>query len=220
VNVIEISKDLALGTLSVPRRDHALVLLAGADQANPLVAPLRAELLAAECIEQGPSRLAGIAAAAQARYFELVGTRWFRRAVAALFIVLAISLVVGAIALLVLGAAVLAGFVDVQTAISSLGPTGPSSLVQAGASVIGGIFVVIGIAALRRNRLRAYRWFEFSVLTALLLAQPFGLVEAGFAGLGEVFFDLALLVTLRYMISQEQQLAARGGGLPAAATLA
>src|SRR5436853_1597753 len=46
VNSVEIAEKLAAGTLTASDRDHALRLLAAADQTHPLVAPLRATFLA------------------------------------------------------------------------------------------------------------------------------------------------------------------------------
>src|SRR4029078_5979961 len=48
VNAVEIGEKLAMGTLTAEDRDRALELLARADQAHPLVAPLRASFLASE----------------------------------------------------------------------------------------------------------------------------------------------------------------------------
>jgi hypothetical protein len=47
-----------------------------------------------------------------------------------------------------------------------------------------------------------------------LLAQPFSLLAAGFAGYLEVFFNLALLGTLRFMHEQEHRLLAKQGAGP------
>jgi hypothetical protein len=208
INAIELSKQLAMRNLSFRERDRALALLAAADQANPLVAPLRMEFLAAECIENRPLRIALIGAAGQRRYVALVGTRWFHRAIAGLFILQAIVVVLGALAVGVVAGAVVVGFINTKEASSALGPIDLGSLIQAAAAVIATGFTIGGIVALRRNRMQAYRRFESAVLVDLLLAQPFTLLDAGFAGLVEVFVDLALLVTLRYMILQEHQLAA------------
>ena len=209
VNAIELSKQLAMRHLSTRERDRALALLAASDQANPLVATLRMEFLAAECIENRPLRIATIGAAGQRRYIALVGTRWFRRAVAGLFILQAVVVVLSALALGAVAGAVLAGFINTKEASSAIGPTSLSSLIQLASAAIATGFTIAGIAALRKNRMQAYRRFEFAVLVDLLLAQPFTLLDAGFAGLVEVFVDLALLVTLRYMIFLEHQLAAR-----------
>jgi hypothetical protein len=211
VNAIELSKEIALEHLSAPERDRALTLLAASDQSNPLVAELRQQFLRAPTVEERPSRIAGMARRGERRYVALVATRWFHRLVAALFILQAASVVLGTLAVVVLGVALLTGLLNAGTANTELGPGGPETIVQAGASLIAGVFTVFGVFALRRNRLRAYRWFEVAVLVSLLLAQPFTLLDAGFAGLAEVFIDGVLLVTLRYMIVQEHQLAAHGG---------
>jgi len=58
VNAIELSKKLAVAGLGEADRDHALRLLDGANQTDPLVSTLRARFLAAESRHAGPSRLA------------------------------------------------------------------------------------------------------------------------------------------------------------------
>ena len=209
VNAIEISKDLALERLSFTRRDQALLLLHRADQANPLVPQLRREFMAAECIKDQPSWVTRMSDAAQRRYVRLISTNWFHRAFAILFIVQAFSAVVGALTYVVLGVAVLFDSMTAGAAMNDAGVAGVSSGLQAAASLVSGAFTVVGVVQLRRNRMQAYRWFEFAVLLDLFLGQPVTLLSAGFAGLAEVFFDLALLATLRYMITQEHQLKAR-----------
>ena len=191
VNAIDLSRDLATDSLTVAERDRALSLLAGSDQSNPMVGPLREQFLAARCTENGRSPISSLVLSGERRYRELVATRWFHRAVAVLLVVQALSVVVGTTIGIVGGA------------------PGEAIFVQAAASLIAAGFTIAGVAALRGSRLRAYRWFEFALLVDLLLGQPFTLLVAGFAGLVRVFIDLALLVTIRYLIAQEKQLAGR-----------
>ena len=70
-------------------------------------------------------------------------------------------------------------------------------------TVLAGAFTVVGVARLRSSRHRAYRAFETAVLIDLLLVQPFTLLDTGFPGLTQVFIDLGLLASLRYLMSQE-----------------
>jgi hypothetical protein len=70
---------------------------------------------------------------------------------------------------------------------------------------------VVGVVQLRRSRHRAYRAFETAVLIDLLLVQPFTLLDTGFPGLAQVFIDLALLASLRYVQSEEVVLKSPGG---------
>jgi hypothetical protein len=215
VNAIELSKHVALGRLTFAQRDRALVLLAASDPSNPLVPLLRREFMAATPVEERPSVVGRLARGAQRRYVRAVDTRWFRRIIAGLFILQALGVVLGAIAVMVLTGAFLAGFISARTTMSEAGVDAVSSGVQSLASLVGGGFTVAGVLRLRRRRLQAYRWFEFSVLLDLFLGQPFTLLDAGFIGLVGVFIDLALLGTLRFMIGQEHDLAARAGVSPA-----
>ena len=69
------------------------------------------------------------------------------------------------------------------------------------------MLIIRGLFALRRSRLRAYRAFELAILVDLLLAQPFAFLDVGFGAAIDVFIDLALLATLRYLQAQERLLA-------------
>ena len=81
------------------------------------------------------------------------------------------------------------------------------SLIQVLAGVVAGGMVVAGLVALRRSRSRAYRLFELAILVDLLLVQPFSFLESGFVATLDVFVELALLATLRYLDGQERRLA-------------
>ena len=83
----------------------------------------------------------------------------------------------------------------------------------AGTLIVGG-FTVIGVARLRSSRRHAYRAFETALLIDLLLVQPFTLLDTGFAGLTQVFIDLALLASLRYLQSEEVVLQVLGSKSP------
>jgi hypothetical protein len=209
VNAIEYSKDLASGRLSPAGRDHALALLAAADQTNPLVEDLRREFLSIQAQPDRSSRLARLAGAAQRRYAALVENKWFRRIFASLFILQAATVLLTALAALLVAGAALTGNGDARIAVSQAEHSGFTSWIETVASLVGGAFAVLGVIHLRRARLRAYRYFELAVLVDLLLGQPFTLLEAGFAGYFEVLFNLALLGTLRFMTGQERQLLSR-----------
>ena len=206
VNAIEYSKDLVSGRISVAGRDHALALLAAADQANPLVKELREEFLAVPAVPDQPSTLARAADVAQRVYAAIVENKWFRRIFAGLFIVQAGGVLGSSLAALLLAGAAVTGNGDARVAVDQAVHSGFISWIQAVASVLGGVFVLRGVIHLRSSRLRAYGDFELAVLVDLLLAQPFSLLSAGFAGYVEVFFNLALLGTLRFMHTQEHQL--------------
>jgi hypothetical protein len=108
-------------------------------------------------------------------------------------------------AVFVAGAAVL-GNAAARSALAATDAPGLTNGIVSGAALVAGGFTVVGVVALGRSRLRAYRAFELAVLVDLLLAQPFSLLDAGFAGLVDVSIDLVLLAVLTYMQAQERRL--------------
>src|SRR5256714_14784388 len=87
VNAVELGERLASGTLTADDRARALELLARADQAHPLVAPLRAAFLAAEPAPMSFTRIRWIRSAGARTYVAIVSIRWVRPIPPALFII-------------------------------------------------------------------------------------------------------------------------------------
>jgi hypothetical protein len=147
-------------------------------------------------------RVMRMAVATRRWYQDRAGKRWFRRLIALVFTLRALSAVVTFLYLLLILPLAATGDMDAQQGIKDLG--GPNSWIAVGASLIAGGFTIAGLIAYRRSRLRAYRRFEVAVLVNLLLAQPFNLLDAGFAGAVDILIDLLLLVSLGYMQAQER----------------
>ena len=208
VNAVELAEKLAMGTLTADDRDHALRLLVAADQGHPLVAPLRESFLAAEPAPTSFARLRGMGSAGGRTYAAIVSSRWFRRILASIFIIAGVAFVLTAAATVALLAGAFFGVADAQIALDEETSGGPiSSVIQALAGLVAGVLIVRGIFVLRRSRVRAYRAFELAILVDLLLAQPFAFLDVGFGAAVDVFIDLALLATLRYLQAQERLLA-------------
>jgi len=104
---------------------------------------------------------------------------------------------------LVIAAGAAAGSTDALAEFNATLRAGPILWTTLAGTLVVGAFTVIGVAQLRGSRHRAYRAFETAVLVDLLLVQPFTLLDSGFPGLTQVFIDLALLVSLRYMQREE-----------------
>jgi hypothetical protein len=214
VNAIEFGEKLAMGTLTADDRDRALQLLARADAAHPLVAPLRASFLAADPAPISFARLRWMGSAGARTYAAIVSSRWFRRILAGIFIIAGLAFVLTAIATIALLGGAFFGVLDAQIALEEETASGAiASLIQAIAGLVAGVLIVRGVLALRRSRAKAYRAFELAILVDLLLAQPFAFLDVGFGAAVDVFIDLALLATLRYLQSQERRL------LPASAVV-
>jgi len=210
VNSVELAEKLAMGTFTADDRDHALQLLARADQAHPLVASLRASFLVADLAPTSFARLRWMGSAGGRTYAAIVSSRWFRRVLAAVFILAGVAFILTTIATVALLGGAFFGVADAQIALDEETSGGTiASVIQAIAGVVAGVLIVRGVFVLRRSRARAYRAFELAILVDLLLAQPFAFLDVGFGAAIDVFIDLALLATLRYLQSQERLFAAR-----------
>jgi len=208
VNAIELSERLVLGRLGESDRVRAVELLRRADQTEPMVAALRTRFAEAAPSTGAPSGARRLSLAASRRYAAIAGSRWFGRLIAAIFILDGLGFVLTVVAGLALVVGVLIGNAEARAAFdeTTAGSTVPS-LIQVLAGVVAGGMVVAGLVALRRSRSRAYRLFELAILVDLLLVQPFSFLESGFVATLDVFVELALLATLRYLDGQERRLA-------------
>jgi hypothetical protein len=71
-------------------------------------------------------------------------------------------------------------------------------------SLLSGVFVGLGIFALRASRLRAYEMFRRSVLVTIFLTQVFLFYREEFSALLGLLFNILLLLALELMIRRER----------------
>jgi hypothetical protein len=150
-----------------------------------------------------------VANAASRTYARVAASRWFRRVVAAVFVIQGVAFVLSVVAVLamLLGAAF--GVEDARVALDeSAGGSTVSSWIQVIAGGVAGAVIVRGVLVLRHSRGHAYRLFEFAILVDLMLAQPFAFLDTGFAATSAVAIDIALLAALRYLDGQEHLMTA------------
>jgi len=147
-------------------------------------------------------------------YAAIVSSRWFRWLLAAIFILTGAGFVLTVVATVALLGGAFFGITDAQTALDETLSGGTvASVIQAIAGVVAGALIINGVIALRRSRGKAYRAFELAILVDLLLAQPFAFLDVGFGAALDVFIDLALLATLRYLLAQEHRLLSVGAAV-------
>jgi hypothetical protein len=110
------------------------------------------------------------------------------------------------------GIAAVLGLAAVLAAILGLGGIGWSrrgvslSFFEAAdlvSSVLPAIIVVVGVLRLPSSRLEAYQTFRRAVLILIFLTQFFVFYRDKFLGLVGLFWNILILLTLRYMIAQE-----------------
>ncbi len=213
-NAIELSENLAMGSLTEGDRERALHLLQGANQKNSMVIALQTRFNAAQPRTVRAALFRRVGGNAVRRYASLVSNRWFRRVVAVVFLLQGISLLTHVLGQVVVLFADQLGIDASAPEFESVNAAGTfASWTELFAALIADVLIFAGLWALRRSRRRAYRAFELAVLVDLLLVRPFALLDVGFPGAADVLFDLALLLTLRYMRAQEQALA-RGPVVP------
>jgi hypothetical protein len=211
VNAVELAKKLAVGTLTADERVRALELLDRGDQTHPLVAPLRESFRSATLAPAEFARVRWVSSAGSRRYAAIVSNRWFRRVIATIFILAAVTFLLSMTAIVAMIGGALLGIEEARAALDEdAGGSVIASLIQAIATVAAGVLVVKGVFALRHSRVKAYRAFELAILVDLLLAQPLAFLDTGFVASIDVFIDLALLATLRYMQAQERRLLVLG----------
>ncbi|HEY3078587.1 MAG TPA: hypothetical protein VGM69_01645 [Chloroflexota bacterium] len=200
-NAADMVRELVLGGATRGEAARALRLLERSGARGPLADGIRAAVAgAAYGPEGGPARLARTALAAQRLYDRMVAAAWFRRAVVGLFVV---QSVLGVVAALGLGWTVVVG--ESGRARVVLDPL-EAGLIRdgVGTSLLSLALVTLGVARLRRDRLAAYRWWERSVLVAILVTQVILFWQDQLAALSGVIWNVVLLGVLRYLIHQEE----------------
>jgi hypothetical protein len=205
-NAVDLLGDAARDDLDAVRRREALELLARADPADPLVAPLRSlfqELTPRPVAARGaPAR-----AASSVRRLAAAFAAWprFATVVSWLFAVWAALSVVGVVEL-VLGAGLELGGAHpgyVSDRIADLRFVNIASLASSFASAQ---LVARGVVRLRRGRrTAAYRDFERALLVAIFVTQVFAFVESQFGAVFGLGIDLLLLVALRSLQADDRR---------------
>jgi len=213
VNAADHVREVVLDGATRAEVARGLDLLARSGARGPLVDHIRAVLEAAEYEpDGGPTLVRRMAGSAWRTYDRLVAWQWFQRGV---LLVFAGQALLGLLAALVVGALGTMQLPQVwqSMAISDQPPqlllpemTVASSIGAASVatSALSLFLVMVGVIHLPRKRITAYRWFERSLLLAILVTQVMLFWQDQFAALGGLIFNLVLLTVVRSMISLER----------------
>jgi hypothetical protein len=196
VNAIELVKEAAIRDLDESERRRALQLLDRADQADPMVAPLREVVREADCapardpvaIERAVLRLRDF-------YLRQVARPRFPLLIGAVFLALAV-----------------ASLGEIVTLALSTGDRSHLSLIELlslASSLASAVFAALGVVQMRAgDRLAAYRMFERSVLVSIFVTQVFAFAHSEFSAVFGLGLYLLIWATLRYAIGLERKVAA------------
>jgi hypothetical protein len=205
-NAIDLLGDAARDDLDEARRREALELLARADPADPLVAPLRSvfqQLSPRPPAAPGP----GARAAASVRRLaaRCAARPGFAAVVSWLFAIWAALSVVGVVEL-VLGVGLELGGAHRGYVSDRIGDLAFVNIASLASSFLSALLVGRGVLQLRRGRRTdAYRDFERALLVAIFVTQVFAFVESQFGAVFGLGIDLLLLVALRSLQADERR---------------
>jgi hypothetical protein len=209
VNAMQETQQIAIGDLNRDERDRALVYLDKCDPANPLVAGLKQLITASEVVPtSAPDAFTRLKVATLRLYQELVSKKWFTRFIVLFFVGQLVVLIVHVLSVMVFHTSWLQ--VLSRRPLESLGngavETTASEMSMAAFSLLATLFVAVGAWQIRRSRLKAYQYFQKSILVALLLIQPIMFYSDQWSALIGLTFDIAVFIALRFMIEREQLL--------------
>jgi hypothetical protein len=188
LNGLEALKAASIGQLDDPERRAALAMIDDTGATGPLAEQVRRLLADVSALpDPSPGRWARAGQRIRAWYQRIVVRRGFVRAIESWFVLIASLTIVGVVWLALDGTGIV-GVVEWASVISS---------------IVTGVFLVIGIVFLRRDRLRAYRWFERGVLVNIFVTQVFEFAQEQLAGVFGLVFNIGIWLAIRGMIRAE-----------------
>lgn len=214
-NAIELVGEVARRDLDERERREALALLDRADQADPLVAPLRALLHEVDALPAPePNLWTRSAARVRAFVHRLVERPHFPAVLITVFGVWALLTFVSAFEL-VLSIALDLGGAHPSFVTDNLADLRFANVATLAASVVAAVFVAIGIRHERAgDRLEACRWLERALLVAILVVQVLAFYESQFGAVFGLAVDLLLLAAVRQIAADAWEDAAAASTAP------
>lgn len=189
VNALEMIKESAVNDFDEEEEKRALEYLKKCDPHNPIVIALRHLLSQLEVEENPPPGI-----------FSKM-----RRVVRNQYTVFARSGIVINLVIIFLIAQTVFTFSQIAMLILYRPEVSFTEWGQLFSSVLAGIFVMIGIFALRISRFEAYRFFRMSVLVTLLLTQFFVFIHLGWSDIIGLVINIFALFVINYAMVRDRK---------------
>jgi len=191
LNALEAVKSAALGQLDEPSRREALALLDATNERTGFAAEVRELLANAPALPpRRPSIFDRSASAIRAWYLRLTESPRFVAVLDVFFTVVAVGALLSVAWIVSDGPGVI-GLDEWAALISSLVST---------------TCILIGVVLLRRKeKLRAYRWFDRGLLITIFVTQIFVFADAQLGGTVGLIFVLAIWILLRGAMRAETE---------------
>ncbi|HWP91023.1 MAG TPA: hypothetical protein VNN20_02335 [Thermodesulfobacteriota bacterium] len=208
MNALREMEEVVLHDMDEEGRKRALSYLDKSDKDNPLVAALRNILPQTHLIPTSkPGFYARMKLSFQNFYYKIVKLRAFSIGIIVFFLVqMIISLAYAVVLVFFLGLGWdkildVKVFDHIANRVDNLSFVDWAELLS---SLLSGVFVFIGVFNIHRSRLFAFQMFERSILVTIFLTQVFIFYKEQFAALTGLFFNILILIAVRYMIEREQ----------------
>jgi hypothetical protein len=209
VNALREFEEVAVGDLSRDERDRAIHYLQESDPEDPLVDSLTRLLLRTDLVPAGPPNLLTRAKRTAFDFYRKVAALpGFTTAVVTFFVAQLVVKIAHVVALVFLVRTGRGGFLHVPLIAPLRWGQGSQPLVdwaQLGSSLLSGVFVALGVVAIRRSRLVAFRMFQRSILVSIFLTQVFIFYREQWSALLGLGFNIAVFLGLRFMIERERE---------------
>lgn len=189
VNAIEMIKESAINDFDEEEEKRAAEYLSKCDPKNPIVKALKKLLTQLEVEANPPPGIFTKFRRALRVYYYRIARSGFVINVVIVFLVLQTLLTFAQIATLSLFRPMLS--------FSEWG--------QLYSSILAGVFVLIGLSALRFSRVEAYRFFRVSVLVTILLTQFFVLMHMGWSDIFGLAANIFTLFVINYAMVRDRK---------------
>ena len=201
LNALAQLEEAVLQDLDSTEKRRIAQLLAKADQTSPITQELKKLLTRLDTVAPSqPNRLQRWLSMLDKQYERFWRNRASRRLVGALFVIQA------AVFLIVTVGTVLGNFSDLSSIFQAHDSYAHNLIIgQLITSAISGVFAVLGAIKLLTSRLEAFELFRRAVLINLLLTEFFIFSRIQFGAIPGFLVNLALLLALRYDITEERR---------------
>jgi len=192
MNAIRDLEEIALHDLDTEEKGRIQKYLNKSDPDNPLVAELRDVLDHTDLVPVPPRGwFRRLKSSLRSLYQEITYLRRFQWVVIFCFLGQMVASFLYVIRLVVSQQSGNLSFVD---------------WAQLASSLVSALFVLGGIAFIRKSRLTAFQMFERSILISIFVTRVFVFYEEQFGAIVGLIFDLLILLALRFMIEYEERM--------------
>ena len=192
MNAIRDLEEIALHDLDTEEKGRIQKYLSESDPDNPLIAELRDVLDHTDLVPVPPRGwFRRLKSSLRSLYREITSLRRFQWVVIICFLGQMVASFLYVIKLVVSEQSGELSFVD---------------WAQLASSLVSALFILGGIACIRKSRFIAFQMFERSILISIFVTRVFVFYEEQFGAIVGLIFDLLILLALRFMIEYEERM--------------